>query len=339
MGDKKSRADVLVTGGGGFVGSAVVRRLVESGYRVASFSRHDYPELKKLGVTTIRGDLNCFPDVLRATEGRSIVIHTAALAGYWGTAGSYQRANVNGTQNIIRACLENKAEKLIYTSTASTVFGGKSMTNGGQDLRYPEKPLNHYCRTKALAEQSVLKANGASLSTISLRPHIVLGPGDNHLVPRLIDRARKNRLRIIGNGQNLIDTVFVDNLAEAHILAIRALELNPACRGKAYFITNGEPVNLWNLINLILEGTGLPAVKKKIPYRLALPIASLLSGLHKLIPSLGEPLLTPFLVREMAQSHWFDPEPARCDLGYSPSVSTQEGLRILIEHLNSSSHS
>ncbi len=339
MGDKESKAVVLVTGGGGFVGSALVRRLVALGYRVASFSRGDYPELTKLGVTTIRGDLNNYADVLSATKGCQVVFHTAALAGYWGASDSYRKVNVNGTANIIRACRENAVGKLIYTSTASVVFGGQNIKNGGQDLKYPRMPLNPYCRTKALGEQSVLAANGSSLSTISLRPHIVTGPGDNHLVPRLIDRAQKGRLRIIGSGRNLIDTVFVENLADAHLLAIRALDVNPACRGKAYFITNGEPVNLWDYINQILAGAGLPPVTKRIPYRLALPIASVMSFFHKLLPGLGEPLLTPFLVREMAQSHWFDPEPARRDLGYSPSISTQEGLRILIEHLKTRSGS
>jgi nucleoside-diphosphate-sugar epimerase len=333
MGNQESQTGVLVTGGGGFVGSALVRRLVESGYRVTSFSRGDYPELRKLGVIIIRGDLNNRLEVLKAAEGQSIVIHAGALAGFWGSAGAYEKTNVQGTNHIIEACLKNNVDKLIYTSTASTVFGGKSIVNGGQDLHYPERSLSHYCRTKALAERSVLNANGGSLRTISLRPHIVTGPGDNHIIPRLIERAEKGRLRIIGNGSNFIDTVFIDNLVDAHMLAIQALDGNPVCRGQAYFITNGEPVNLWDFVNLILEGTGLPPVTKRIPYRVALPLSSILSGVYKLIPSLGEPLLTPFLVRELAQSHWFDPGPARRDLGYSPSISTQEGLMILIRHL------
>jgi len=333
MGDTKSRTTILVTGGGGFVGSALVRRLVALDYQVASFSRSDYPELKKLGVKTIRGDLTNFSDVRSATKGCQVVIHSAAKAGYWGSSDSYHRTNKVGTDNIIRACQENEVGKLIYTSTASVVFGGQRIENGGQDLNYSQRPLNAYCRTKALAEQSVLAANGVKLRTISLRPHIVTGPGDRHLVPRLIDRAQKGRLRIIGDGNNLIDTVFIDNLVDAHLLAIRALDERPICHGKAYFITNGEPVNLWGFINQILAGAGLPLVTKHIPYRLALPLSSIISVFHKLIPALGDPMLTPFLVKEMARSHWFDPEPARRDLGYSPSITTKDGLKILIESL------
>lgn len=333
MGKQESQKGVLVTGGGGFVGSALVRRLAADGYRVTSFSRKDYPELRKLGITTIQGDLKNRFDVLRAVEGNTVVFHAGALAGFWGNAGEYEKTNIQGTYHLIDACLSHRVDKLIFTSTASVVIGKKNISNGGQDLTYPDRFLHHYCRTKAHAERLVLEANGTTMKTISLRPHIILGPGDNHLLPRLIDRAVNGRLSKIGNGENFIDTVFIDNVVDAHLLAAKALDGNPACRGKAYFITNGEPVNLWSFINLILEGRGLPPVAKRVPYRIALPLSAILAAFHTCLPFLGEPLLTPFLVRELAQNHWFDPEPARRDLGYSPSVSNWEALSFIVENI------
>jgi len=334
VGTTENKIRVLVTGGGGFVGSALAKELVKQGYFVNSFSRGDYPELRKWGIKTIRGDLANKQEVFDAVAGHSIVIHTAALAGFWGKAEKYQQANVVGTHNVIDACLHSGTDRLIYTGTASVVFDGRDILNGRQDMPYSRKPLNPYCKTKAIAEQMVLRANGPSLKTISLRPHLVFGPGDNHIIPRLIDRARKGKIMMIGGGDNRVDMVYIDNLVDAHILAINALIDNPLCCGKAYFITNGEPVNVWQFIGKILKGAGLPPVHRNVTVATALFAARFISSIHKLLPFLGEPSFTPFLVKELATNHWFDPEPAKRDLNYRPTISMKDGLERLIEILS-----
>ncbi len=333
MGTNENAKKVLVTGGGGFVGLALVKKLVSIGYDVSSFSRQDYSELRTLGIRIFRGDLADPKAVQKAIKGQDIVFHTAAKAGFWGSYKDYYQSNVYGTQNILDACLKFKVRNLIYTSSASVVFAGQSIENGKSDLPYPRKALSHYTKTKALAEQKILKANSKHLRTICLRPHIIWGPGDHHIVPRLLKRARAGRLRVFGTGTNRIDTIFIDNLTDAHIKASECLESNPVCRGKTYFVSNDDPVIAWEFINQILEKAGISKIQKKIPLAMALSIASLLSAFHKIFIPEKEPLLTPFLIKELSQSHWFDISNAKKDLNYTPTVSTKNGLKILKEHL------
>ncbi len=244
MGKPSNSIRVLVTGGGGFVGSALVRRLVQEKHAVSSFSRQEYPWMQALGVQQFQGDLADFEALQKAVNQQDVILHTAAKAGFWGSDQSYFNTNVLGTENLIKASQEAGVNKLIYTSSASVVFGGSGIENGSVDLPYPDHPLNAYTKTKALAEKLVLDANAANLKTLSLRPHIVLGPGDQHILPRLLERAKSGQLRQIGSGKNQVDIVYIDNLVDAHLLAIDAIDNNPQCLGKSYFITNGEPVVL-----------------------------------------------------------------------------------------------
>jgi nucleoside-diphosphate-sugar epimerase len=325
MGSKKN-INVLVTGGGGFVGFALISRLIEHGYSVSSFSRQHYTSLSDLGINQIIGDLQDYDSVRAALKNQKTVFHVAAKAGYWGPYRDYHNCNVLGTQNIIRSCKENKVENLIFTSSASVVFAGRSIENGKTTLPYPRKPLNAYTATKALAEEAVLLAASDLLKTISLRPHIIWGPGDRHLFPRILARAKSGKLKIIGNRKNIVDTVFIDNLIDAHILAMDALNSNHGCSGKAYFITNNEPVNLWNFINKLLVKSGHPIAKKSIPTWLAMGLSHLIGILHLLKRPNREPKLTPFIVKELSQSHWFDISESIRDLNYTPKISLDDGL-------------
>ena len=333
MGQQENQLKILVTGGGGFIGSALVKRLLDKGHQISSLSRKKYPHLEALNVKTIQADLVDRKAIFQAVNGHEIVIHTAALAGYWGSAKEYYRSNVLGTVNIIDACKKFKIQKLLYTSSASVVFSGENIINGSPDLSYPDKALNHYSHTKAIAEQLILAANFSLMKTISLRPHIVLGPGDNHILPRLIQRAKSGKLKVIGDGQNQIDFVYIDNLVDAHMDALKAMDQNPSSLGKAYFITNEEPVNLWNFVNQILTGIGLPVVSGRMSSRMALAVANFLCVFNKLFKPNQEPILTPFLVKELSQSHWFDPLPAKRELGYTPSLNSEQTLDLLIEYL------
>jgi 2-alkyl-3-oxoalkanoate reductase len=308
----------LVTGGGGFIGSALVHELVKRGFSVTSLSRGDYPELRHIGVIIKRGDLTDKDAVLNACDGMDIVFHVAAKAGFWGSYKEYYSTNVLGTENIVSACREKKINWLIYTSSASVVFNGTDIEGSDESLPYPCNPLSHYIATKALSEKYVLNANSDSLKTIALRPHIVLGPGDKHLVPRIIALAKAGKLRRIGNGKNKTDISYIDNVVMAHLCAAEAIRNNPDAPGKAYFISDGEPVFLWDHINIILKIEGLNPVTKAIPERAAYIFSALLEFFFNILMIKKDPRMTRFLVRELSRSHWFDISAARKMLDYNP---------------------
>ena len=315
----------LVTGGGGFIGSALVYELVKKGFKVRSFSRNDYPSLREIGVDVKRGEISDLNSILKASENMDIVFHVAAKAGTSGYYRDYFKTNVTGTSNIIRACKINKIKYLVYTSSASVVFDGSNIEGSDESLPYPAFPLSYYTGTKALAEQLILKANSNALRTLALRPHLVYGQGDNHLIPRIISLAKTGRLRKIGNCKNLVDVSYIENVVMAHINAALAMINNPAVTGEAYFITNGEPVLLWDFIDMILQASGLDPLKKKVPVSTAILISHISEVFQKIFPNDKEKL-TPFIVSELIRSHWFDISKARRLLNYNPGISNIEGL-------------
>ena len=332
----------LVTGGGGFLGQAIVRALRARGDAVRSFSRQAHAALDALGVEQVRGDLVCAAAVSAAVQGCDAVFHVAAKPGIWGDYADYYDTNVIGTQNVIAACREHAVCRLIYTSSPSVVFDGRDLAGVDESVPYPPQHHAHYPRTKALAEQAVRAANDAQLATVSLRPHLIWGPGDNHLLPRLAARAHAGQLRRIGSRPNLIDTVYVDNAADAHLLAADGLAGagpgGPAAHaspvaGKVYFISQGEPVPMWDMVNRLLDAAGAPPVTRSVPTGLAMALAAGFEAMHRFTNNPAEPRLTRFVVREMSTAHWFDLSAARRDLGYAPRVSIAEGLERLRDAL------
>ncbi|MEE8143597.1 MAG: NAD-dependent epimerase/dehydratase family protein, partial [Planctomycetota bacterium] len=311
----------LVTGGGGFLGGAIVSQLVKRGDDVVSFSRGRYPELEGLGVTTLVGDLADARSVARAVKGCDVVFHVAAKAGIWGSYRHYYQTNVLGTENVLAACCQQGRPPLIYTSTPSVVYAGRDQEGVDETAPYPEKFLAHYPRTKAMAERRVLAAGREGLATVSLRPHLMWGPRDHHLVPRLISRARAGKLRLIGTRPNKVDSIYVENAAEAHLLAADCLARNPSISGRSYFISQGEPLPLAELINRILEAAELPPVTQRIPASVAYGTGWLLECLYKAFAVESEPPMTRFLARQLSTAHWFDIGAARRDLGYQPRIS------------------
>jgi nucleoside-diphosphate-sugar epimerase len=327
-------APVLVTGGGGFIGRAIVARLLERGQKVRVLGRGKYPDLAARGVECIRGDLSRPGVVEIAVRGCGLVFHVAAKAGVWGRWGDYYNINVRATRRILAACRRCGVPRLVFTSSPSVVFGGKPQDGVGESTPYPSRFRSHYSATKADAEDLVLRANDAELRTVALRPHLVWGPGDNHIVPRILAQGRAGRLRIIGDGTAKVDTTYIDNAADAHLAAADALEHRPeVVGGRAYFISNNEPVVVWEIINGILAAGGLPPVTKRVPYGAAHAIAGLMELAHVLLRRRGEPRMTRFVVEELATSHWFDITAARRDLGYEPKVTIAEGLQRLAEWL------
>lgn len=319
----------LVTGGGGFLGGAIARLLIEQGATVRSFARGDYPVLQAQGIETIRGDLADAGAVSRAVEGVDLVFHVGAKAGVWGPSREYQLANVEGTRNVLNACRNAGVTRLVYTSSPCVVFNGTDMIDADESTPYPEHFEAPYPASKAEAERLVLAANGPGLSTVALRPHLIWGPGDNHLVPRILAKGRSGRLRRIGKRDVIIDATYIDNAAEAHLQAADRLTPGSPIAGRSYFLAQGEPVPLWNLVNGILNAGGLPPVGRSVPVPLARIAANCCEAVYKALRIHSEPPLTRFVVKELATSHWFDLTAARRDLGYAPKISTAEGLKRL----------
>ncbi|MBW2999890.1 NAD-dependent epimerase/dehydratase family protein [Candidatus Woesearchaeota archaeon] len=324
---------LLITGGGGFLGKALAKALVKKGHQVRSFSRGDYPELRALGIEVRQGDIADENSLLAATEGCDAVFHVAAKAGVWGSYEEYYKPNVLGTKNVINACIKNKVKRLIFTSSPSVVFDNASQDGVNESEQYPKKFLSYYPKTKAIAEKLVLKANSPELATVSLRPHLIWGPGDNHLIPRIISRAKSGKLRIVGDGKNLVDTVYIDNVVDAHVLALEKLSSGSSISGKAYFITNGEPLPMAVILNKILKAAELPPVNKKISVGVAYAAGALMEFLYSVTGRKKEPLMTRFVAKELSCAHWFDISAAKRDLGYEPSVSIDEGMQRLKEWL------
>ncbi len=328
---KRAPQKVLVTGGGGFLGGAIVRLLVKRGDQVRSFSRSNYPELTSMGVEQIKGDVGDKNAIETACKGIDLVFHVAAKPGVWGDYSDYYRTNVTGTENVITGCIKNDVSRLIYTSSPSVIFDGTDMEGVDESVPYPERFHAHYPKTKAIAEQSVLKATSNNLLTIILRPHLIWGPRDNHLVPRIIERA--TRLKKVGSGRNLVDTTYIDNAAEAHVLAADMLGKNHKLSGNIYFISQDEPVPMWDMVNAILKTGGLEPVKRWIPQKAAWVIGALFEFAYKTFNISGEPQMTRFVADELATAHWFDISAAKKDLGYVPRISIEEGLKRLEEWL------
>lgn len=319
----------LVTGGGGFLGGALVRMLLTRGQTVRSFSRQVYPHLTALGVNQCQGDLTEQNALAKACEGCDIVYHVAAKAGVWGRYRDYYSTNVQGTACVLNACRREGVRRLVFTSSPSVIYNGRDIEGGNESLPYPKTFEAAYPETKAIAEQMVLQANGSELATVALRPHLIWGAGDPHLVPRLLARAGQGKLRRIGCALNKVDVIHVENAAHAHLLAGEKLEPGSAIAGKAYFLSQGEPVVLWEFINRILIGAGAKPVDKSIPFWVAWSAGVLFEAAYRLFRLKGEPPMTRFVARQLSTSHWFDISAAQRDLGYAPIISTDEGLRQL----------
>jgi 2-alkyl-3-oxoalkanoate reductase len=323
----------LVTGAAGFLGSHIVEQLLARGETVKAFCRavpdgEEKPfDAGSPHIEIALGDICNRAAVEAAIEGVDTVYHTAGVAGMWGPWRYYEQNNIIGTQNVIAACHKHGVRRLVFTSSPSVIFTTSDQSDVDESAPYTARWLCHYSHSKALAEQAVLAANGShGLLTCAIRPHLIWGPGDRHLLPRLLTRARRRRVRRVGNGQNLIDIVYVDNAAAAHLLAADALgDGSPVC-GRAYFVSQGEPVNCWQWIDELLALADLPPVKRSVSFSTAWRTGAALEVLYRLLMLRSEPPMTRFLAAQLGRDHWFDISAARRDFGYEPRVSTAEGM-------------
>ena len=322
---------VLVTGGAGFLGQALCGGLVAQGHEVCSFQRSFSPALEAMGVRQLRGDLADAAAVHAAFAGQQAIFHNAAKAGAWGSYASYFDANVVGARNVLAAMRAHGIGRLVYTSTPSVTHSGRTPVEGGNEVNTPygEHFKAPYPATKLIAEREVLAANDATLATVALRPRLIWGPGDTQLLPRLVERAKAGRLRFIAGGHNRMDTTYIDNAAQAHLDAFAALRPGAACAGKAYFISNGEPRPVRQIVNDMLAAAGVPPVHGNVPYGVAYAAGAVLETVWRVLRLQGEPPMTRFLAEQLSTPHWYDIAAARRDFGYAPKVSTAEGLQRL----------
>jgi len=353
---------VFVTGAGGFLGLAICRLLRSANIKVTGFARGNYPELSRMGVNMVQGDISDFEQVKSSMQSCDLVFHVAAKAGVWGSLDDYYKPNVQGAQNIINACQALGISRLVYTSTPSVTFAGEDEAGIDESQPYAENYLNYYGQTKAQAEQLVLAAakrssqesstfertpfennpfeidskertkdsKPSSLKTVALRPHLIWGPNDPHLVPRVIERGQAGKLKLVGKEDKLVDTIYVDNAAYAHVLAAIALtEPDSKCNGKAYYISNDEPITMAAMLNKILSCANLPPVNKRVPSGIAYAVGLTLEWLYKLLNKQQEPIMTRFVARQLSTSHYFDISAAKKDFGYRPLVDIEEGMQRL----------
>ena len=320
----------LVTGGGGFLGSAITKALIQKGDNVTVVGRGTYFHLPQ-SVNILQGDIRDYEFIKSCSKDVDVVFHTAALPGIWGPIREFFSINVQGTENIIKACRENSISKLVFTSSPSVVFAHSSLEGVNESAPYPDTYLCEYSNTKAIAEKMVLQENDSSLCTTAIRPHLIWGPGDPHLIPRILKKASDNRLMIVGDGSNQVDMTYIDNAVSAHLKV--ALAPNSKVAGKAYFVSDDDPVVLWKWINNLLDRLGVSLVTRKISYNNAMRLGTFLELLYGFLRLKSEPPMTRFLASQLATSHYFDISNAKKDFDYQPLVSQEEGINHLIRSL------
>jgi len=327
---------ILVTGAGGFLGYHICERLLKEGHEVTSFSRSHHKDLDELNIKTITGNLINYEDVEKSLKGFDAVFHVASKVAMWGKWEDFYNTNVTGTENIIKACKKHGIQTLVYTSTPSVVFGTNEIINGNEDIPYPSDFNSLYAKSKSIAEKMILEANESNtLHTCALRPHLIFGPRDKNIIPRVVDAAKKGRLKKIGEGNNMVDVIHVENAALAHIQAFKSLIENQKAAGKAYFIAQEEPVNLWDFINTILAKHKIDPITKSISFKKAYRVGTVIEFFLKLFRIHDvHPPMTKFVAMQMSKSHYFSHKRAENDFGYKPEINLDQALNSLAVGIN-----
>jgi nucleoside-diphosphate-sugar epimerase len=320
---------VFVTGGGGFLGQAIVRDLIADGHEVTTFARGHYPRLREMGATNLRGDITDYAALVVAMEGHDACIHTASTVSMWGRWKDFVKTNIEGTHNVLEACRATGVKRLIYTSSPSVVFGNEPLRGVDESQPYPKRHFAHYPRSKAMAEDMVLVANSEELWTCALRPHLIFGPGDQNLIPRLVEAHKKGQLKRIGDGQNRVDITYVDNASEAHVLALKKLTGHDSpVAGNAYFLGQG-PVKIWEFADQVMKLHGQAPVTARIPFRVAYLIGAVCEIIYGALGLSKWPPMTRFTAMMLGLDHYYDHSAAKRDLGWEPKITIDEGLKRL----------
>ena len=316
---------VLVIGATGFLGQALARRLKELDIDVTATGRNlDVGEqLQREGILFIPSDLMDAISIRALCQGKDVVFHCAALAAPWGRYEDFYKANVIGTENVIKGCMAAHSQRLVYVSSPSIYFAFESRLNVAENDPLPARQINAYGKTKLLAEKAIDQAHAEGLPVITIRPRAIFGPGDTTILPRVMQALESGRMRIIGDGENFIDLTYIDNVVDALLLCAQS---PTDTLGKKYNITNGEPIHLWSTLEELSHRLGYPAPKGKINTSMALFLANLVELSHWALSINREPLLTRYGVAVLANSTTLNIQAARQELGYKPRISIDEGL-------------
>ncbi|WP_324653563.1 NAD-dependent epimerase/dehydratase family protein [Georgenia sp. H159] len=320
---------VLVTGASGMLGRRTAERLVAAGHDVRTFQRRT---AGVPGATDSLGSLTDPAAVTRAVEGRDAVVHLAAKVSVSGPRSEYEQVNVEGTRALLAAARDAGVSRFVQVSSPSVAHTGGSLVGVGAGPAEPEHARGNYARTKAAAERLALDADGEGFAVVAVRPHLVWGPGDTQLVARIAERARAGRLPLLDHGAVLVDSVYVDNAADA---LVAALDRAPEGHGQAFVVTNGEPRPIGDLIAGICRAAGAPVPGWRVPAGLARLAGGLVEAVWAVRPGSDEPPMTRFLAEQLSTAHWFDQRRTREVLGWEPAVSIDEGLARLAEHYRS----
>ncbi len=320
---------ILLTGATGFLGQAIAASLHEQGHRIRAIVRKESRELAALGVEQRHGQISAFEDVCAAADGCDAIVHSAGCSDPLASIEQLHDANVRSTECVLGACELVGVPRLLLTSCANVVIGQGDLENADERQAYPRSWISAYPHTKALAEQRVLAANGASLATCVLRPHLLWGAGESRLLPTLLDLAGRGKLRLFGEPEKKIDPCHIDNAAYAHALALGKLEAGSAVAGKAYFISQGEPMTIENFLNALLRAGGFPPEQRRMNSITARALATAArAGAEGALP-----LINPYLLDLFSHASWFNLTAAKRDLGYAPKISTAEGMSRLFTAL------
>lgn len=327
---------VLVTGGGGFLGRALCRKLLQAGIEVNSYSRRFYPELADIGVRQFQGDLTDIQSLQQACSDCQLVFHLAAKAGVWGERQDFLATNLDGTANVIAACQQGGINYLVYTSSPAVIFAGEDASGVDERAPYAETYLNDYAESKARAEKMLLRAQGAPiaggsrLNVVALRPQMIWGPGDRHLYPRILSRRQYCVLQMVGSREPMVDSIYIDNAVFGHLLAAETLLNRPVqVAGKVYFLSDDEPMPMAELLKRLQACTGREPVIRRLNARLLYLLGGLFETLYTKLGLSATPPMTRYIAKQLTCCHYCDISAAKQDLDYRPLVSVNEGLRRL----------
>lgn len=330
--DRNAGRTCLVIGGGGFLGRHLVEKLLDRGYAVSVFDvRQTFTDDN---VKFFMGDLCNKEELLPALKNVSIVFHCATPSPLSNNRALFYKVNYQGTLTIIEACKEQGVKRLVLTSSASVVYEGRDIKAGTESLPYARKPMDYYTETKILQEKAVLGSNSEGFFTVALRPHGIFGPHDPHMIPTTVRLARAGKMKyIIGNGKNLVDFTYVENVAYGHVLAAENLKPGSGVCGKAYNITNDEPIEFWTFMSQMVVGLGYTAPRYRLPFWLIYMIALIIQMFVTILRPIKaiRPTFTPMAVALAGTHHFYSCERAKKDFGYKPPVLMNDAVRMTLE--------
>ena len=322
-----ARQRLLVTGGRGLLGNVVITTAVARGWQVRALQRHPSGVADGEAVVDITGSITDPASIERAIEGCDAVIHLAARVGIEGRWSDFESVNVVGTEMVLDAARRAGVESFVHVSSPSVAHAGRALEGADAAPADPTSARGHYSRSKAMAEQLALATKG--LPVVAIRPHLVWGPGDEQLVGRIVSRARSGRLFVIDGGRALIDTTYIDNAADAIVHAL-GRTASSKVQGRAFVISNGEPRPVREIIESIVRAAGVATPIRSVPFAPAFAAGAVGEWWGSLTHT--EPLVTRFLVEQLATAHWFDPRPSWDDLEWRPTIGLDEGMRRLAAH-------